>query len=195
MYDSWSIAVDGMGGQAEQDRSIAGVVQREGRRLFRFIRTRVKDRADAEDILQEVFYELTEAYRLAKPIEEAGAWLFRVARNRIIDGFRKKKPEAFGDLPASDESGLGFEDLLPSPDAGPDAEYIRGVLLDELEAALEELPREQREAFVGHEMEGRSFKELAEKAGVGVNTMLARKRYAVLHLRRRLAAIHEEFGR
>ena len=185
--------MEDMGGQAEQNRSIAGVVQREGRRLFRFIRRRVKDRADAEDILQEVFYELTEAYRLTKPIEEAGAWLFRVARNRIVDSFRKKKPEAFGDLAGSEEGGLGFEDLLPSPDAGPEAEYIRSVLLDELEAALEELPQEQREVFIAHEMEGRSFKEIAEKTGVGVNTLLSRKRYAILHLRRRLAAIREEF--
>jgi len=193
MDDSWSIAVEGMGGQAEQNRSIAGVIQREGRRLFRFIRRRVRDQADAEDILQEVFYELTEAYRLMKPIEEAGAWLFRVARNRIVDSFRKKKPESFGDLAGSDENGVGFEDLLPSPDAGPEAEYIRGVFLDELAAALEELPEEQREVFVAHEIEGRSYQEIAEKTGVGVNTLLSRKRYAILHLRRRLAEIHEEF--
>jgi RNA polymerase sigma factor (sigma-70 family) len=189
----WSIAVDGMGGQAEQNRSIAGVVRREGRRLFRFIRRRVKDQADAEDILQEVFYELTEAYRLMKPIEQAGAWLYRVARNRIVDRFRKKQPEQFANLPEGEEGPARFEDLLPSPDAGPEAEYVRGVLLEELEAALEELPEEQREVFVAHEIEGRSFKKLAEESGISVNTLLARKRYAVLHLRRRLAAIYEEF--
>jgi RNA polymerase sigma factor (sigma-70 family) len=189
----WSIAVDGKGGQAEQNRSIAGVVRREGRRLFRFIRRRVKNQADAEDILQEVFYELTEAYRLMKPVEQAGAWLYRVARNRIVDRFRKKQPEQFAGVPEGEERPARFEDLLPSPDAGPEAEYVRGVLLEGLEAALEELPEEQREVFVAHEIEGRSFKELAEESGISVNTLLSRKRYAVLHLRRRLAAIYEEF--
>ena len=190
-----SIAAEDAGRRAEQNRGIAAVIQREGRALYRFIRRRVKDRADAEDILQEVFYELTEAYRLMKPIEQAGAWLYRVARNRIIDSFRKKKPEAFADLPANDgaEEPPRFEDRLPSPDAGPEAAYFRGVLLDELDAALDELPREQREAFVANEIEGRSFKEIAEETGVGVNTLLSRKRYAVLHLRRRLKTIYEEF--
>lgn len=167
--------------RAEQDQRIADTIQREGRLLLRFIRKRVKDEGDAEDILQDVFYEFTEAYRLMKPVEQAAAWLYRVARNRIIDRFRKKKPEP-----------LGIEDLLPSPDAGPDAVYARGVLLEELAAALEELPEEQRAVFVAHEMEGRSFKELSAETGVGVNTLLARKRYAVLHLRRRLQAIYQE---
>jgi RNA polymerase sigma factor (sigma-70 family) len=192
MEDLLSLAADG-GERTEQNRSIAGVIQREGRGLLRFIRRRVKDQGDAEDILQDVFYELTEAYRLMKPVEQAGAWLYRVARNRIVDRFRKKKPEAFGDLTASGEDAPQFEDLLPSPDAGPDAAYARGVLLEELDAALEELPEEQREVFVGHEMEGRSFKELAGEKGVSVNTLLSRKRYAVLHLRRRLHAIYQEF--
>jgi RNA polymerase sigma factor (sigma-70 family) len=193
MADLLSLAVNGMERQAEQNRRITGVIQREGRRLFQFIRRRVEDEGDAEDILQEVFYELTEAYRLTKPIEQAGAWLYRVARNRIVDRFRKKKPEAFGNAAESAEETLRFEDLLPSPDAGPDAEYARRVLLEELDAALEELPREQREVFVAHEMEGRSFKDLAEETGVSVNTVLSRKRYAILHLRRRLKAIYEEF--
>lgn len=185
-----SVAADGLGGRTEQNRRIAGLIQREGRGLLRFIRQRVKDQGDAEDILQDVFYELTEAYRLMKPVEQAGAWLYRVARNRIIDRFRKKKPQLFAEV---SEGERGFEDLLPSPDAGPEAEYARGVLLRELSAALEELPEEQREVFVAHEMEGRSFQEIAAATGVGVNTLLSRKRYAVLHLRRRLQAIYEEF--
>jgi RNA polymerase sigma factor (sigma-70 family) len=197
MVDLLSVAADGVERRAEQNRRIAEVIQREGRRLFRFIRQRVKDRADAEDILQEVFYELTEAYRLVKPVEQAGAWLYRVARNRIVDRFRKKKPEAFGEVYDDDggDEGLRFEDLLPSPDAGPDAAYARSVLLEELEAALHELPAEQRDVFVAHEMEGRSFKDLAGETGVSVNTLLSRKRYAVLHLRRRLKDIHEEMKR
>jgi RNA polymerase sigma factor (sigma-70 family) len=193
MEDLLSVAVERVGSQAEQNRSIADVIQREGRGLLRFIRKRVKDQGDAEDILQDVFYELTEAYRLMKPVEQAGAWLYRVARNRIIDRFRKKKPEAFGDLAGDGEEAPRFEDLLPSPDAGPEGAYARDVLLEELGAALEELPEEQREVFVAHELEGRSFKKLAGETGVSVTTLLSRKRYAVLHLRRRLKAIYEEF--
>ena len=188
-----SVAADGFERRNEQNRRIGEVIQREGRKLLRFIRRRVKDQTDAEDILQEVFYELTEAYRLMKPIEEAGAWLYRVARNRIIDRFRKKQPEPFGAILDGEDEGLRWEDLLPSPYAGPEAAYARGVLLEELAAALEELPEEQREVLVAHEMEGRSFKQIAGETGVGVNTLLSRKRYAVLHLRRRLKAIYEEF--
>jgi RNA polymerase sigma factor (sigma-70 family) len=155
----------------------------------------VPDPAEADDILQEVFYELVAAYRLFEPVEEAGAWLFRVARNRITDFFRKKKPQAFADQPARTEEGepRPFEDLLPSPDAGPEAASARAVLLDEIDAALDELPPEQRAAFVGHELEGRSFKELAADAGVTVNAMVLRKHHAVLFLRRRLQAIRDEF--
>jgi RNA polymerase sigma factor (sigma-70 family) len=192
MEDILSVAADGFERRSEQNRRIGEVIQREGRTLLRFIRRRVKDQTDAEDILQEVFYELTEAFRLMKPIEEAGAWLYRVARNRIIDRFRKKQPEPFGEIPEGADEGLRWEDLLPSPEAGPDAAYARGVLLDELDAALEELPEEQREVLLAHEMEGRSFKQIAGETGVGVNTLLSRKRYAVLHLRRRLKAIYEE---
>jgi RNA polymerase sigma factor (sigma-70 family) len=197
MEDLLSVGVDGFERRAEQDRRIADAIQREGRLLLRFIRRRVKDQGDAEDILQDVFYEFTEAYRLMKPIEQAGAWLYRVARNRIIDRFRKKKPENFSDLSSGVDDGerLPFEDLLPSPGAGPDAAYARSVLLEELEAALAELPEEQRAVFVAHEMEGRSFHELARESGLKVNTLLARKRYAVLHLRRRLQRIHEELKR
>ena len=181
---------------AEQDQRISEAIEREQGRLRNFIRKRVADQGDAEDILQDVFYELVEAYRLMKPIEQVGAWLFRVARNRITDLFRRRKPEALGKEPisiAEDGELLMLEDLLPSPDAGPEAAYARNVLLEELDDALEELPEEQREAFIAHELEGRSFKELATETGLSVNTLLSRKRYAVLHLRRRLQAIHSEF--
>jgi RNA polymerase sigma factor (sigma-70 family) len=179
----------------EQDQRISEVVKQEQSRLRNFIRRRVPDPRDAEDILQEVFYELVEATRLLMPIEHVTGWLFRVARNRITDLFRKKKPEAFSDADMVDDYGelLHLEDLLPSPDAGPDAVYARNVMIDELEFALEELPEEQREVFVAHELEGRSFKELATESGVSINTLLSRKRYAVLHLRQRLQAIYDEF--
>ncbi len=179
----------------EQDERISEVVEREQSRLRNFIRRRVPDPRDAEDILQDVFYELVEANRLLMPIDHVTGWLFRVARNRITDLFRKKRPERFSDAALADEDDelLQFEDLLPSPDAGPEALYVRSVLLDELELAIEELPREQREVFVAHELEGRSFKEIAARTGVGVSTLLSRKRYAVLHLRERLQSIYEEF--
>ena len=179
----------------EQDKRISEVVKREQSRLRNFIRRRVPDPRDAEDILQEVFYELVEANRLLMPIEHVTGWLFRVARNRITDLFRKKKPESFSDTAVADEDDelLQLEDLLPSPDAGPEALYARHVLLDELELAVEELPEEQREVFVAHELEGRSFKEMAAETGVSVNTLLSRKRYAVLHLRERLQDIYDEF--
>src|SRR5881398_2950616 len=179
----------------EQDQRIADVVTREQSRLRDFIRRRVPDPRDAEDVLQDVFYKLVEANRLLMPIEHVTGWLFRVARNRITDLFRKKKPETFSDAAVEDEDGevLRIEDLLPSPAAGPEALYVRNVLLDELELALDELPDEQREVFVAHELEGRSFKELSAESGVKVNTLLSRKRYAVLHLRERLQGIYDEF--
>jgi RNA polymerase sigma factor (sigma-70 family) len=178
----------------EQDQRISEVVKREQSRLRNFIRRRVPDPRDAEDILQDVFYELVEANRLLMPIEHVTGWLFRVARNRITDLFRKKRPESFSDTAVADEDDelLQLEDLLPSPDAGPEALYVRNVLLDELELALDELPEEQREVFVAHELEGRSFKEMATERGVSVNTLLSRKRYAVLHLRERLQSIYDE---
>jgi RNA polymerase sigma factor (sigma-70 family) len=172
----------------EEDRRISNVVKREQSRLRSFIRRRVPDPRDAEDILQDVFSELVEANRLLMPIDHVTSWLFRVARNRITDLFRKKKPESLGD-----DELLHLEDLLPSPDAGPDALYARNVLLAELESALDELPKEQREVFVAHEIEGRSFKEMAAQTDVNVNTLLARKRYAVLHLRERLQTLYDEF--
>src|SRR5438876_556501 len=178
----------------EQDRRISEIVAEQRSRLRNFIRRRVPDPSDAEDIVQEVFYELVEANRLLMPIEHVTGWLFRVARNRITDLFRKKRPETFSDAAVEDEDGelLQIEDLLPSPDAGPEALYVRNLLLDELELALDELPDEQREVFVAHELEGRSFKELWAESGVNVNTLLSRKRYAVLHLRERLQSIYDE---
>jgi len=179
----------------DQDRKIAEIVSQQQSRLGNFIRRRVPNPADAEDLLQEVLFELVQAHRLLMPIETVTGWLYRVARNRITDLFRKKKPEPFTDAAIEDDSGelLAFEDLLPSPDDGPEALYFRRVLLDELRAAIDELPPDQREVFLAHEIEGRSFDELAAETGVNRNTLLARKRYAVLHLRKRLQAIHDEF--
>ncbi len=179
----------------ERDRQISEIIAEERSRLRNFIRRRVPDPRDAEDILQDVFYELVEANRLLMPIQHVTGWLFRVARNRITDLFRKKKPESFSDAAVADEGDevLQLEDLLPSPDAGPEALYARNVLLDALELAIDELPEEQREVFVAHELEGRSFKEMAAATGVRVNTLLSRKRYAVLHLRERLQDIYDEF--
>jgi RNA polymerase sigma factor (sigma-70 family) len=180
---------------ADQDQRISQVVDQERSRLLNFIRRRVPDPRDAEDILQDVFYELVEANRLLMPIDHITGWLFRVARNRIIDLFRRKKPVLFSDavIAGEDDELLHFEDLLPSPDAGPDAVYARGVLLAAFDLAISELPPEQREVFVAHEIEGLSFKEIAARTGVGMNTLLSRKRYAVLHLRERLQGIYDDF--
>jgi len=179
----------------EQDQRISEVVAREQSRLRNFIRRRVPDRRDAEDILQDVFCELVEANRLLMPIDHVTGWMFRVARNRIIDLFRKKKPESFSDAAVADAGGelLRLEDLLPSPDAGPEALYARKLLLEELELAVGELPAEQRAVFLAHELEGLSFQEMAARTGVSVNTLLSRKRYAVMHLRKRLQTIYDEF--
>jgi RNA polymerase sigma factor (sigma-70 family) len=190
------LSTDGV--TAEQNRQISDTIAREQTRLRQFIRRRVPDVDDAEDIIQEVFYELVDAYRLLKPVEQVGAWLFRVARNRIIDLFRRRRPAVLGnDSIAIAEDGVAhqWEDLLPSRDAGPEAAYARSVLLEELDGAIEELPEEQRDVFVAHEIEGRNFKELSEATGVSVNTLLSRKHYAVLQLRRRLHAIYDEFGK
>jgi RNA polymerase sigma factor (sigma-70 family) len=178
----------------EQDERISETVERERSRLRNFIRRSVPGEGDVEDILQDVFFELVAAYRLMKPVEQVGAWLFRVARNRIIDFFRRKKPEALGDV-VTDGEVFPLEDLLPSPDAGPEAVYARVVLLEELDAALDELPEEQRDVFIAHQIQGRSFKDLAAETGLSLNTLLSRKHYAVLHLRRRLQAIYDEFNR
>ena len=179
---------------AEQDRRISEVIAEERSRLRNFIRKRVPNEADVEDLLQEVFSELVEANRLLMPIEYVTAWLFRVARNRITDLFRKKRPENFTDAAVADEDGelLRIEDLLPSPDAGPEALYVRHVLIEELEFALAELPEEQRDVFLAHELEGQSFREMSAESGVSINTLLSRKRYAVLHLRERLQSVYDE---
>ena len=181
----------------EQDQRISEVVEREQSRLRNFIRRRVADPRDVEDILQDVFYELVEANRLLMPIEHVTGWLFRVARNRITDLFRKKKPESLSEAAVSHENDEGerlqLEDLLPSADAGPEAMYVRNVLLEELMTAIAELPEEQRAVFVAHELEGRSFKQMSAETGVSVNTLLSRKRYAVLRLRERLQSVYDDF--
>lgn len=179
----------------EQDRRISEALVRERPRLRHWIRRHVADPTEVEDVLQDVFYELVLAYRLLQPIEDVGAWLFRVTRNRITDLFRKKKPEALADqaLVTGEEGALTLEDLLPSLDAGPAAAYARTVLLEELEEAIEDLPAEQREVFLAHEVEGLSFKEISAMTGVRVNTLLSRKRYAVLQLRRSLQTLYDEF--
>jgi RNA polymerase sigma factor (sigma-70 family) len=177
------------------DQRLSATVERERSRLWNFIRRRVPNQEDAEDILQDVFFELFEAYRLMKPVEQVGAWMFRVARNRIIDRFRRRKPASLAAPvnPNEDSDALTLEDLLPSPEDGPDAAYARTLLVEELVDALEELPAEQRRVFVAHEWEGRSFKELEAETGLNRNTLLARKRYAVLYLRRRLQSVYDEF--
>ena len=179
----------------DEDQRVSDVFEKEHARLRNFIRRRVLDPSDAEDILQDVFYALVEANHLLVPIEHVTGWLFRVARNRITDLFRKKTPEPFSDIAVRGDGDerLRLEDLLPSPGAGPEALYARRVLLEELEMAIDELPDEQRKVFVAHELEGRSFKEMAAESGVSVNTLLSRKRYAVLHLRERLQDIYDEF--
>jgi len=182
--------------RSEEDGRIEETIQREQSRLRNFIRMRVGDDEDTEDILQDVFYELVAAYRMMSPIEHAGAWLFRVARNRIIDRFRKKRPVPVSEtvrLLEGDLEGVGWEELLPSLDAGPEALYARRILLEELDAAIDELPEEQREVFVAHEIEGRSFKEISATTGVNMNTLLSRKRHVALRLRRRLQAVYDEF--
>jgi len=178
----------------DKDSAIAATVMRERLRLGNFIRGRVRDQAETEDILQDVFYEFIEAYRLPEPIEHVSAWLFRVARNRIVDHFRKKKARPISETsdPGGDDSELRLDLALPSPEAGPEAEYARSTLLKALQQALDELPENQREVFVAHEFEGNSFKEISARTGVTLNTLLARKRYAVLHLRARLQTVYDE---
>ena len=181
--------------EGRQGQAVSEAIERERARLWNFIRSRIPNQPDAEDILQDVFYEFVEAYHLMKPVRNAGAWMFRVARNRITDWFRKKKPQGLSDAVAVNEDGgrLSLEDLLPTPEAGPEAAYARSVLIEELIGAVEDLPENQRRVFVAHELEGRSFKEIAAETGVSVNTLLSRKRYAVLRLRQQLQLVHDEF--
>jgi RNA polymerase sigma factor (sigma-70 family) len=175
--------------RAEQDRRLAWEFERERRRLLAFIRRRIPHEIDAEDLLQDVFYELVEAYRMMKPVGHAGAWMMQVAKNRITDLFRRGKKEV-----VEDGGRRILEDLLPSPDGGPDALYARSILLAEIEAALDELPASQREVFLAHEIDGRSFADISRETGVGVNTLLSRKHYAVKRLRNRLQRLYEESG-
>jgi len=180
---------------SDRDRQITEIVAEQGLRLRNFIRRRVPNSADAEDLVQEVFSELVEANRLLMPIDHITGWLYRVARNRIVDLFRKRERQAIDSPAVEDEDGelLRLEEMLPSADAGPEAVYLRKVLLEELERAIAELPASQRAVFVAHELDGRSFKELSAESGVNVNTLLARKRYAVLALRERLQRVYDEF--
>jgi RNA polymerase sigma factor (sigma-70 family) len=184
---SWTIT--------EQDQLLSEAMERDQPRLRNFIRKYVTDTGEAEDILQDVFYELLEAYRLMKPIEHVTAWLFRVARNRMVDLFRTKKPSSLNNPLSADEGGDTLEDLLPSPDAGPEAAYARSLLLDALDEALEELPVSQRQVFIAHELVGRSFKDISAETGLSVNTLLSRKHYAVLHLRQSLQSIYENYAK
>ena len=179
----------------EQNQLLSQAMERDEPRLRSFIRKHVADSGDAEDVLQDVFYELLEAYRLMKPVEHVTAWLFRVARNRMIDLFRRKKAGSLNEPAVAGDEGdmLVLEDLLPSAEAGPEAAYARNLLIDALDDALEELPPMQRDVFIAHELEGRSFREISAETGLSVNTLLSRKHYAVLHLRRRLQSIHENF--
>ncbi len=178
----------------DRDSEITATVVRERTRLVNFIRRRIRDQDDAEDILQDVFHEFVQAYRLPAPIEQASAWLFRAARNRIVDRFRKKKEQPLADIEPDDDADSEYRlDLaLPSQEAGPEAIYARSLLLKALQEALDELPAQQRDVFIAHELEGRSFKDLAAQSGVALNTLLARKRYAVLHLRARLQPVYDE---
>ena len=176
-----------------QDRQIAAVMLRERGRLLAFIRRRIDDAAEAEDILQEAFYELVAAARLAQPVEQIGAWLLRVVRNRIIDRFRRKRPELLLDRAGGADEERVLDELLPAADGTPETAAMRAVLLDEIEAALEELPREQREVFIAQELDGLTFRELAERSGESINTLLARKRYGVLRLRERLQAVYDDW--
>lgn len=186
MPASWTIT--------EQDQLISDAVERDQPRLRNFIRKHVADTSEAEDILQDVFYELIEAYRLMKPIEHVTAWLFRVAQNRIVDMFRRRKPGSLNNPVSDDEAGDTLEDLLPSMEAGPDATYARNLLLEALDEALEDLPEAQREVFIAHELMGRSFKKISAETGLSINTLLSRKRYAVLHLRESLQSIYEHYS-
>lgn len=181
---------------SEQDRLFSEAMERDQPRLRSFIRRYVGDTGEAEDILQDVFYELLEAYRMMKPVQHVSGWLFRVARNRIVDLFRRRRPGSLNDPVAGtgDDQSPTLEDLLPSADDGPDAAYARRILLDALEDAIEELPEEQRDIFLANEVMGTSFKDYAAKTGISINTLLSRKRYAIQHLRRSLQLLYDDLG-
>jgi RNA polymerase sigma factor (sigma-70 family) len=196
MVTTWPMSSSPDAKATRQNLELTSVLRSERSRLWSYIRRRVTDDADAEDVLQEVFGELVEAYRALLPIERIGSWLVRVARNRLIDRSRARRPESsvpFEGERQSVEGPSSWEELLPDPDAGPEAAYERSLLLEELERALAQLPREQREVFVAHEFEGESFAAMAARTGVGVNTLLGRKHYAVRQLRDRLSALRDDF--
>lgn len=178
----------------QQNREIEKTVKRERGRLFSFIRSRVSDPDEAEDILQDVFYQLTETYRLMKPVEQWTAWLFRVARNKITDRYRKKKTERLDVALHHEEDGdaLFLTDLIASDGIDANDEIMKDMLMEEVDSALSELPEDQRNVFIWHEIEGKSFQEMSEETGIPVNTLLSRKRYAVLFLRERLKELYNE---
>jgi RNA polymerase sigma factor (sigma-70 family) len=177
---------------AEQDQHLTATILRERGRLKNFIAQRVPDPAQAEDILQDVFIAYVTAYRLPEAIELVGAWLYRVARNRIVDGFRKKREQALPQAAEEDDEVSWLDSVLAGSDQGPEAAYSRSLLLAALAEALDALPKNQRDVFIGHELEGLSFKQLSQASGVGVSTLLARKRYAVLALRASLQTLYDE---
>jgi RNA polymerase sigma factor (sigma-70 family) len=177
----------------DRNLDLTATVQRERPRLMNFIRRRVRNRTDAEDILQDVLYSFVEAFSLPTSIEHASAWLYQVARNRIVDRFRKRREELLGDADGNyDAEDARLDLVLPAADGGPEAQYARSALMQALQNALDELPPQQRDVFIAHELEGRSFRDMSIQADVSVNTLLARKRYAVIHLRSRLRAAYEE---
>ena len=180
--------------QDSKNQTLKVAFQDEKQRLLAFIRKRVPEKTDAEDILQDVFYQLAETFNVLEPIEQISAWLFRVARNKIIDRYRKKKPESLEQYlnTGEDEESWNLSRLLFDPQDGPENTYTRTRVWDALAEALDELPTEQRDVFVWHELEGKSFKDISEETGVTVNTLLSRKRYAVLHLRKRLESLYDE---
>ena len=189
-------AINIQGMVKEQNDSIQEAVNEHSGRLLHFIRNRVSDLEDAEDILQDVYYEFTETSRLPIPVEQVTSWLFRVARNKIIDKYRKKKTDRLDDVKLMNHSGeeekYFLTDLLKANNEGPDVRFDNSLLGLAIEEALEELPKEQREVFVMHELENKSFNEISSATGVSVNTLLSRKRYAVLHLRKRLNNLYNE---
>jgi RNA polymerase sigma factor (sigma-70 family) len=179
---------------SQQNRDLSATVRRERGRLLAYIRRWIADAAEAEDILQESFYELVLAYRMMQPVEQVGAWLARVARNRIIDRFRRNRGRPRAAAHAEEEDAAApLAELLPAAESGPEAALMRAILIAEIETALAELPREQREVFIAQELEGVSFRELAQRSGVSINTLLSRKRYAVRYLRERLQAVWDEW--
>lgn len=182
----------------QQTTIINDAVKKERGRLLKFIRSKVRSEEDAEDILQDVFYQLASNHGIVDTIENMAAWLFRVARNRIIDVYRKRKPESIDTNAAYDADEdetyfFGLAKLSSDENDEPDAQYERSMVWETLTEALNELPEEQRDVFILHELENKSFQDIAEITGVPINTLLSRKRYAVLHLRKRMQGLYDDF--